>query len=108
MNPKWQLKKLFINTPDDGLYEGWVDPNDRWNGFQQPYFTYEQAMAVVDNFDQINPDETLEYDEAEDKFVVIDNAYGDILEEYSAVIEGGEVYYPIGYGLWIWVLEEEY
>lgn len=100
-----QLKQLLIGHPDCGTYEGWVNPDDRWNGYQQPYFTFEQACFVMDNFEKINPDESMVYNAELDRFEISD-AY-EMLEAYSAVsTEVGECY-PIGAGLWCWFLVEE-
>ena len=102
----FQIKELVLDSPECGIYEGWVDVNDLWNGFQQPYFSFEQACEILDNFHLINSDERMHYDQDRDCFS-IDDGY-DILEEYSGVEFDGETYYPIGYSLWAWTLLEEH
>ena len=95
--------KFTIDTLGDRVFEGYTNGED-WNGWACPYFTFEQAQAIVGAYhDHGWP---AHYDQANDQFVFSMSHAGAAEDEvYSPIEEGGQKLYPIGTASWIW--EEE-
>lgn len=92
----------FFQIDDGVIYEGFHDPDARWNGWAMPYFTREVANLVASEIPQLEDKSPYAYFEGDTCYVW---DYG--LEEYEAyeptTLEGvDELVYGIGAGSWIW------
>lgn len=102
-----KFKSYFNIDMNNEFYEGYSDPNFRWNGWACPYFEKEVAdyiaSIVTDNETCI-----LEYNEEQDKYFYTVMEGGEIIEtDYfeKRIIntpEGIKEVYPIGSCNWIW------
>jgi hypothetical protein len=100
-----KLREAIFTTDvfDGQRFPGFTD-GETWNGWARPYFTFEQAQAVLN----AHKDHSWKawYDETQDSFVFDFSHDGnDELDEFPAVEIAGMKLYPIGAGCWIW--EEE-
>lgn len=92
---------------------------ETWNGWDCPYFTFEQGQLVVEAINRAETQSTLDglvgfYDETRDAFVFHykSQANSQLPEENwdifpPQLIEGKKLY-PIGTGCWIWEQEEKW
>jgi hypothetical protein len=64
-----------------------------WNGWDYPFFTFDQALKVLDAFRNVRISQNLQMDAKypEGEF-----------ECFGSVIVDGQKLYPIGAGCWIW------
>ena len=100
----------FFQIEDDTIYQGFHDPEARWNGWAMPYFTRKTANAIVAEIPELEDGKPYGYFEGDVCFVW---DYG--LEDYESykptALEGvDELVYGIGAGAWVWdsVEESEY
>jgi hypothetical protein len=84
-------------------FEGYTK-GEIWNGWDCPYFTFEQAQKVLKAYNElrqiIGAISLAYYDSETDAFVFPDSE--DEPETYKALNEQGQNYYPIGAFVWIW------
>jgi hypothetical protein len=100
----------FFRIEDDKIYQGFHDPEARWNGWAMPYFTRTTANAIVSDLPELEDGKPYGYFEGDVCFIY---DYG--LEDYESYkptsLEGvDELVYGIGAGSWVWdsVEESEY
>lgn len=100
----------FFQIEDDKIYQGFHDPEARWNGWAMPYFTRKTANAMVRDLPELEDGKPYGYFEGDVCFIY---DYG--LEDYESykptALEGvEELVYGIGAGSWVWdsVEESEY
>lgn len=100
----------FFQIEDDTIYQGFHDPEARWNGWAMPYFTRKTANAIVAEIPAFEDGKPYGYFEGDICFIW---DYG--LEDYESYkptsLEGvDELVYGIGAGSWVWdsVEESEY
>ena len=100
----------FFQIEDDTIYQGFHDPEARWNGWAMPYFTRKTANAMVSELPELEDGKPYGYFEGDVCFIY---DYG--LEDYESykptALEGvDELVYGIGAGSWVWdsVEESEY
>lgn len=82
-------------------YEGFTK-GETWNGWDCPYFTFEQAQKILKTYNQLRSiieEAQAFYDSSADAFIFPSE---DDSEIYTGVIEEGEKYYSIGSFVWIW------
>lgn len=75
---------------------------ESWNGWDCPYFTFEQAQKVLKAYNQLRSiigEEQAFYDSSADAFIF---PADEEPEPYASVTEEGEKYYSIGGFVWIW------
>lgn len=76
--------------------------NESWNGWECPYFTFEQAVKIMEHFEGY-------YKKGTDTFVFFENDKFTETEEYTSsehnINDELVRLYPIGSGCWVW---EEY
>lgn len=93
-----------------GIYWGYYDPDDDWNGFACPYFDRETSETILDDIvEDLDTDcVSWEYDVALDSFMLHgDDRYADEewTGEYDAYHDGGEdPLYCIGAREWSWIV----
>ncbi len=96
---KFKIESLGYET-----FEGFTKDED-WNGWDCPYFTFDQAQKVLKQFNlfrEITRQKGFAfYDETADAFVFPLNDE-DESEVYAAIDEEGQKYYPVGASCWIW------
>lgn len=100
----------FFQIEDDIIYQGFHDPEARWNGWAMPYFTRKTANAIVSDLPELEDGKPYGYFEGDVCYIW---DYG--LEDYESykptTLEGvDELVYGIGAGSWVWdsVEESEY
>ena len=85
------------------IFHGFTKDED-WNGWDCPYFTFEQAQKVLKNYNQlrriIGRNDFAHYDSSTDAFI-FPTDMGDA-ETFPAVTESDQKYYPVGAFSWIW------
>lgn len=85
-------------------FEGFTK-NEDWNGWDCPYFTLEQAQEILKSYNTlrsvIEQKETAYYDSTKDAFIFPTDDENES-EIFTAIIEKGQKYYPIGAFCWIW------
>lgn len=82
-------------------FEGYTK-GESWNGWDCPYFTFEQSQKVLQSYNQLRSilgEIQAYYDVGTDAFIF---PAEDEPEIYKAITEEGEKYYPIGGFVWIW------
>lgn len=88
-------------------YEGFegFTKDECWNGWDCPYFTFDQAQEVLKQYNQlcgiIGQKDLAFYDLTDDAFIFPGNGEAES-EIFSAVEEDGQKYYPVGAFYWIW------
>lgn len=97
----------FFQIEDDTIYQGFHDPEARWNGWAMPYFTRKTANAMVSELPELEDGKPYGYFEGDICFIW---DYG--LEDYESykptTLEGvDELVYGIGAGSWVWDYVEE-
>lgn len=104
MNTKLHPAKFSIDTLGSVVFEGFTS-GETWNGWDCPYFTFEQGQKVMEVFNATNTAETARapsrYDEERDAFCFFIESIEDSDDFYALIIEG-QKFYPIGTGCWIW------
>lgn len=95
---KFKIESLGYETFDG------FSKDETWNGWDCPYFTFEQAEKVLKNFNElrriIRQESIAYYESSADAFVF--PADDGESESFSSVAENGQNYYPIGAFCWIW------
>lgn len=81
----------------DGISQG-----SHWNGWECPYFTFENAMKLKDLFGKNG---FLKYNKKKDVFIF--DSKNDDREEFEPVFIDGIKYYAIGAFSWCWNREDE-
>ena len=95
-------KDEFCMDMSEETFQGFTD-GDTWNGFACPYFIYEEAARLLNEFGN-----EWEFDEEKDSFLVhpLGDSEYDEPEEFGSVmiqVDGEEVKtYAIGAYSWIW------
>lgn len=78
--------------------------DEKWNGWDCPYFTFAQAQNVLEQFNQFcritGQTNLAKYNSETDSFVfpATDNEQ----ETFEGINENGQIYYPLGAFYWIW------
>lgn len=94
---KFKIESLGYETYD-GFTKG-----EFWNGWDCPYFTFEQAQKILKTFNQLRQIIGLRnlayYDSSNDAFVF---PADDEWEIFNADFENGQKFYPVGAYSWIW------
>jgi hypothetical protein len=84
-------------------FEGYTK-GETWNGWDCPYFTFEQAQKILNVFNEIHriigESRQAYYDSNNDFFAFPRDS--DETEIYKPVVENKIKYYPIGAFNWIW------
>lgn len=92
-----------IDNLGDKDFPGYSKGDD-WNGFACPYFTFDQAQALAEEWRKTGY--RARYDADSDSFIFGLDAGGGVeqedTDEFSPVEIDGTKYYPIGAGCWIW------
>lgn len=85
----------------DSEFGGYTRDED-YNGFACPYFSYDQAMLILQAW--IEHGRAANYDENADEFVfeVTGGEAGDEFQRFGAIYADGLKLYPIGVFEWIW------
>ena len=104
---KFSMDSFDDNQPNiDGMTYG-----GSWNGWACPYFTFENAMIVVDQINQDQeycnqnqlPISILMYSKCNDTFYYIaDDQEPECIDAYEGMMIDGVKYYPIGNCSWCW------
>ena len=95
---QFKLESLGCET-----FDGFTKGETR-NGWNCPYFIFEQAEKVLKNFNelrQIIGQKSIAFYESSADAFVFPFADGES-ESFSSVVEDGQNYYPIGTFCWIW------
>jgi len=99
---KFNLESLGYET-----FEGFTK-DEYWNGWDCPYFTFEQASKVLNNYNElrriVDSQNLARYDSEADAFVFPSDEENEP-ETFSFIIENDQKYYPVGAFCRIW--EEE-
>lgn len=95
---------LCMDATRDQLFEGYAT-GDLWNGFACPYFTFDQAQAIVSAW--LAHGWQAHYDELKDAFVFSVNqdfatGHSDEFDTFRPVFVDGQRLYPIGAFSWAW------
>ena len=98
-----RLTNFKIESLGYETFEGFTK-GEEWNGWDCPYFTFEQAQKVLKTYNElcriIGQTNVASYDLSADAFVFpSDDGEKEI---FSSVAEDGQKYYPIGAFCWIW------
>ncbi len=97
-----RLTNFKIESLGYETFEGF-SKDEKWNGWDCLYFTFEQAQKVLKTYNElrriIGQTNTAFYDSSADAFVFPDDEEKEI---FSSVAEDGQKYYPIGAFCWIW------
>lgn len=92
-----------IESLGDEIFDGFT-ADEEWNGWDCPYFTFEQARKVSNRFNSLREKtglkDTAFYEEGDDSFVF--PVGGNETERFSAIMADGRKYYPVGSFCWIW------
>ena len=95
--------KFKIESLGYEVFEGFSKDED-WNGWDCPYFTFEQAQKVLKTYNElrriIGQKNLAHYDSSTDAFAFPSDE--DETETFVSIIENGQKYYPIGTFCWIW------
>lgn len=79
--------------------------DEKWNGWNCPYFTFEQSRNIVKNYNQIRriigAENLARYDSATDAFIFPADDE-DEQESFAAIVNNNQKFYPIGAFGWIW------
>lgn len=88
-----------IDILGDRAFAGYFQ-RERWNGWAQPLFNFDQAQAVLNAWEA----EGLvgRYESAADAFFFFNDADDEEPEVFFAREHEGQKVYPIGSGSWIW------
>lgn len=99
-----RLTDFKIESLGYETFEGFTKDED-WNGWDCPYFTFEQAQKVLTTHNTlrsvIGQKKLACYDVAADAFV-FPASDEDEPEIFAAIIADGQKYYPVGTFCWIW------
>lgn len=94
--------QFVIGTFDNVIFDGFTEDR-KWNGWDCPYFTFEQSQKVVDAHKRFISNAW--YDEDSDTFnFKMDE---DDVESYEPIEIDGKKLYPIGYSQWVWEQKNE-
>lgn len=93
-----------VQIADFPAHRAYMDPDERWNGWACPWFTFEEAVLMNAWLPEIDG-EVLRYDSKEDAFSCMED--GEETEAFRGEEVDGMHLYPIGRGIWIWSLEDE-
>lgn len=100
-----KIEKAYFNIDSSkDYYEGYHNPEFRWNGWATPYFTKDVANKILENM-SIN-DCKISYDKDNNQYIVIFNNDDEQKEIYEMEIintdEGKKEVYAIGSCSWVW------
>ncbi len=99
-----RLTNFKIESLGYETFEGF-SKDEKWNGWDCPYFTFEQTQKVLKTYNElrriIGQNVSAYYDSDKDAFVFPVNDE-DESEIFVAVIEDGQKHYPVGAFCWIW------
>jgi hypothetical protein len=99
---------IFTLDPLGDRYFAGYTQGETWNGWDWPYFTFEQGLRIVEAVNSSNPADTKQikarYDSEKDTFFFSLGPEGDS-DNFTAIEIEGHKYYPIGAGCWIWERE---
>ena len=96
--------KFKIESLGYESFDGFTKDED-WNGWDCPYFTFDQAQKVLKQFNLfreiIGQKDFAFYNKDTDAFVFPSNDE-DEPEVFAAVSANNQKYYPVGAFCWIW------
>lgn len=106
-----QPARFTMDSLGEGVTLEGFSSGETWNGWDCPYFTFEQAQKVVEAF---NASQQLEgntvearYDAGQDAFCFLFESSGES-DDFPAVEIEGQKLYPIGAGCWIWERDDKW
>lgn len=86
-----------------GIFFHGITPNQCWNGFACPLFTFEEAQRLVALNNASDYCGHLAYDVEKDAFLFKHDQEGDEAPEvYAATLVDGKKYYGVGAFSWCW------
>lgn len=88
--------KFSIESFGSQTFDGYT-LDETWNGWVCPYFTYEEALKIVEA--QKNASGEAWYEKETDQFVFV---FQEESETFSSVKIENLKLYPVGSGSWIW------
>ena len=98
-----RLTNFKIESLGYETFEGFTK-DENWNGWDCPYFTFEQAQKVLKVYNDlrvvIGQKDLAYYDSAADVFIFPTSK--EESETFAAIIENGQKYYAVGAFCWIW------
>lgn len=102
-----RLTNFKIESHGYEIFEGFTK-NEGWNGWACPYFTFDQAHKVMNQYNQfreivregVGEKDFAFYDSVGDAFVFPSDDEDDF-ETFTAIEENNQSYYPVGTFCWI-------
>lgn len=102
------VEKAYFNIDTSNeFYEGYHNPNIRWNGWAMPYFVKEIADIIIQKI-SVPKDLEISYDDKNDNYIAKVYADGKVDEINifkKSIIDtpdGKKEVYAIGSGYWVW------
>lgn len=104
------MKKTLFTCGTNLTFEGFSN-GETWNGFDCPYFEFEECEKIMNAFNKENEecdvDVKIIYDSTNDCFIEQDENYDeDEYVTYEALFietsEGSKKVYPLGTCYWMW------
>ncbi len=86
------LVKAQFTIDSVDAYEGWHDPDIRWNGFACPLFERTEADRIAEAFGL--------------RYATVEDAYHDQTDAYTCTQRDGLDLYAIGAHGWTWLEAE--
>jgi hypothetical protein len=99
-----------FSIDDSAIFEGYHNPEIKWNGFAVPLFLLSEAVKIARWVNEANGDETMVID-IRKQTITFNEGYETPTiikpEFYETRIGGLQKLYGVGAGWWVWWLEEE-
>ena len=91
----------------DGIADAYIGytKGDHWNGWACPYFEVNEAMLIMQQYNESDPDSVMLYSESSDTFMLYDRDNKELTEWKGGnhqTTDGIKHLYGIGAGYWIW------
>ena len=104
------LKKNRFAIENMHPFEGYHRPGDQWNGWEKPYFEWDEALKIVEWINDWTGTDQLRVDNDNHLIVSIEDPEAPFDIEATAISteDGTKSLYPVGTGWWIWSIHEDY
>ena len=103
------LVKNIFSIEGQKSFSGYYDPGRDWNGWDCPYFEWEEAQKIADWINEWSSQKQLKVDYDERVIISMEDPESqfDITGSLVDTVDGEKELFEVGTGWWIWSVHSD-